>query len=223
MVASSESIDFEDEHCDLASFTAVADNVRIVAEDALRMLAQFPQYAQPCLVNYDYAYRNILLDSDTLRVKALIDWDDVHVMPFIVGIDFPEDITQFSIYGLAPDSNYYREGIFPSFPPDEYGEIIGAVDADGKFAGQAEQGNSIDVDQRNQRIRDTMLRETYIRALQSQDGRVSQPDMWEVRRKVLKAHHLLTEGGWMWWSKREWLQMQASGIGEDTVNMNVCR
>ncbi|PSR77143.1 hypothetical protein PHLCEN_2v8051 [Hermanssonia centrifuga] len=170
----------DNEHCDLASFTVVANIVRLVAEDALRMLAQFPQYAQPCLVNHDYAYRDIPLDPDALQVEALIDWDDVHVMPFVVGIDYPEDIQMFHMYSLASDSNYYREGAFPSFPPDEYGEIIGAVDAHGILTGVDEQGNLTGVDTRDQRITNTVLRETYIRALQKQDARASQSDMWEV-------------------------------------------
>jgi len=41
------------------------------------------------------------LDPHTYRVKAFIDWDDVHVMPFIIGVDFPEDIKFFSVEGLS--------------------------------------------------------------------------------------------------------------------------
>ena len=195
----------DNEQCDSASFVGVAVQARIYAEDALRVLEQYPAFALPCLVNYDYAYRNILLDRRTYRVKAFIDWDDVHVMPFIVGVDFPEDIKEFSVDGLSPESNYYHEGAFQSFPPDEHGEIVGAVDKDGKLIDAA-------VCDRVERIRNTAFREQFVRALETQDGRVAQPDMWKVRRKVLKAHHLLTTGGRMWWEKRKWLSKQLGEV-----------
>ena len=37
-------------------------------------------YVLPCLANYDYAYRNLLLDPCTYRVKAFIDWHDGHAL-----------------------------------------------------------------------------------------------------------------------------------------------
>ena len=52
-------------------------------------------------------------------------------MPFIIGVDFPEDIKVFSVEGLSLNSNYYREGEFPFLPPDEHGKIVGAVDDSG--------------------------------------------------------------------------------------------
>lgn len=117
---SSSQIDYEalslndEEKC---SFVITATRVQDFAKDALRLLEQYPLCALPCLASYDYAYRNILLDPHTYRVKAFIDWDDVHVMPFIIGVDFPEDIKSFSVEGLSLDSNYYHEGEFPCLPP----------------------------------------------------------------------------------------------------------
>jgi hypothetical protein len=203
------NLDDDDEECDAASFAVAAVRAHNFGQDALRLLEQYPLYALPCLVNYDYAYRNILLEARTYRVKAFIDWDDVHVMPFIVGVDFPEDIKAFSIEGLSPDSSYYREGEFPSFPPDEYGKIVGAVDKFGKLTDTG-------VHERDQRIRNTLLRKQFVGALEMQDERIAQPDMWTVRSKVLKAHHLLTRGGRMWWDKRQWLGKQLGG-GSPTV------
>ncbi|KAF8552438.1 hypothetical protein OG21DRAFT_1511452 [Imleria badia] len=136
---------------------------------------------------------------------AFIDWDDIHVMPFVIGIDYPEDIKSFSGEGLAPDSNFYTEGEFPSFPPDEHGEIAEVVDEEGKLTD--EEGRSTGVEERDERIRNTMFRETYVKALQSYDDRVAQ-DIWEVSRNVLKAHQLLTIGGTLWWGKRHWLSQQ---------------
>ena len=202
--------DDDDEECDAASFAAAAVLARDFGRDALRLLEQYPLYALPCLVNYDYAYRNILLDARTHRVRAFIDWDDVHVMPFIIGVDFPEDITAFSLEGLSPDSNYYREGEFPSFPPDEDGTIVGAVDGSGRLRGTA-------VHERDERIRNTLLRRQFVGALQMRDARVARRDMWTVRSKVLKAHHLLTRGGRMWWEKRQWLGKQLGGSHTVTV------
>jgi hypothetical protein len=207
-----EALDLDDdEECDAASFTIAAVRAHNFAKDALRLLEKYPLYALPCLVNYDYAYRNILLDARTYRVKAFIDWDDVHVMPFIVGVDFPEDIKAFSVEGLSPDSNYYHGGEFPSFPPDEYGKIVGAVDKFGRLTDVDENGQTTGVFERDERIRNTLLREQFVRALELQDERITQPDMWKVRSKILKAHHLLMIGGRMWWDKRQWLGKQLGG------------
>ena len=82
----------DDDQCDAASFTIAATRVHRFAKDALCLLEQYPLYALPCLAHYNYAYHNILLDSSTYRVKAFIDWDDVHDMPFVIGVDFPEDM-----------------------------------------------------------------------------------------------------------------------------------
>ena len=103
-----EALGFDDEPFGAASFAITAIRVRDFAKDAHRLLQQSPSLALPCLANYDYAYRNILLDPCTYRVKAFIDWDDVHVMPFVIGVDFPEDIKIFSVEGLSLDSNYYH-------------------------------------------------------------------------------------------------------------------
>jgi len=195
----------DDEECDITTFTMAASQARTYAESALRMVEQHPQYAQPCLVNYDYAFRNILIDPKTYRIKAFIDWDDVHVMPFVVGVNFPEDIKQFIPFGLAPDADYYREGEFSDFPPNEHGTIVGAVGPDGKLTGADQYGKSTGVDERDERIRNTTYRERYIEALQKLDPRIAHSDMWGVRRIFLKAHALLKRGGAIWWSKRQWL------------------
>ena len=195
----------DDEECDITMFTTAASQVRTYAESALRMVEQHPQYAQPCLVNYDYAFRNILIDPKTYRIKAFIDWDDVHVMPFVIGVHFPEDIMRFLTTGLAPDAEYYREGEFNDFPPNEHGTIIGAVGPDGELTGTDQYGKSTGVDERDERIRNTTYRERYIEALQKLDPRIAQSDMWGIRRVVLKAHTLLERGGALWWYKRQWL------------------
>ena len=129
-------------------------------------------------------------------------------MPFIIGVDFPEDIKVFSVKGLSLNSNYYHEGEFPCLPPDEHGKIVGAVDDFGNLTDIDENGQSTGVYERDERIRNTLLREQFIRAMEVWDERVAQPDMWKVRSKVLRAHHLLTGGGRMWWEKRRWLGKQ---------------
>ena len=201
-----ETLSLDDKQFTSPAITAI--QVHDFAKDVLRLLEQYPLYVLPCLANYDYAYRNILLDPCTYRVKAFIDWDDVHVMPFIIGIDFPEDIKTFSVEGLSLNSNYYHDGEFPFLPPDEHGKIVGAVDDSGILTDLDENGQSTGVFERDERIRNTLLREQFVRALEMRDEHVAQPDMWKVRSKVLKAHHLLTEGGRMWWEKRLWLGKQ---------------
>ena len=195
----------DDEECDITTFMTAASQVRTYAESALRVVEQHPQYAQSCLVNYDYAFRNILIDPKTYRVKALIDWDDIHVMPFIVAVNFPEEIKRFVTFGLARDDNYYREGEFYDFPPNEHGTIIGAVGPDRELTGRDQFGKSAGVDERDERILNTTHRERYVEALQDLDPRLTQANMWEVRRVVLKTHILLKVGGAMWWDKQVWL------------------
>ena len=195
----------DDEECDITTFTTAASQMCTYAESALRVMKQHPQYTQSCLVNYDYAFRNILIDPKTYRIKALIDWDDIHVMPFIVGVNFSEEIKRFITFGLAPDDDYYREGEFYDFPPNEHGTIVGAVGPDGELTGRDQFGKSTGVDERDERILNTTYRERYIEALQNLDPRIAQTNMWRVRRVVLKAHVLLKIGGAMWWDKRQWL------------------
>ena len=195
----------DDEECDITTFMTAASQVRTYAESALRVVEQHPQYAQSCLVNYDYAFRNILIDPKTYRVKALIDWDDIHVMPFIVAVNFPEEIKRFVTFGLARDDNYYREGEFYDFPPNEHGTTIGAVGPDRELTGRDQFGKSAGVDERDERILNTTHRERYVEALQDLDPRLTQANMWEVRRVVLKTHILLKVGGAMWWDKQVWL------------------
>ena len=193
-----EALSLDDEQFDAESFAKTATRVHYFAKDVLRLLKQYPLYVLPCLANNDYAYRSILLDPCTYRVEVFIDWDDVHVMPFINAVDFPEDIKFFCVDGLSLNSNYYHEGEFALLPPDEHGKIVGVVDDSGNLTDSGVCG-------RDERIRNTLLREEFVRALETRDERVAQPDMWKVRSKVLEVHYLLTEGGRMWWEKRQWL------------------
>ena len=55
----------DNKECDITTFAIAASQVCTYAESALRVVEQHPQYAQPCLVNYDYAIRNILIDPKT--------------------------------------------------------------------------------------------------------------------------------------------------------------
>jgi hypothetical protein len=126
-------------------FIAISSQVRTLAGKALRALERHPSLAQSCLVNDDYAFRNILIDPDSYQVRAFIDWDDVNVMPFVIGVDFPEDIKSFSEEGLDQGSDYFCKGDF--FPPDEYSEIVGAMDKAGKLTGIGQDGNSTGVDE----------------------------------------------------------------------------
>jgi len=61
-------------------------------------------------------------------------------MPFVVGINFPEEIKTFIAFGLAPGANYYHEGEFDNFPPNEHGTIIGAVEPNGKLTDMDQYG-----------------------------------------------------------------------------------
>ena len=95
------------------------------------------------------------------------------------------------------------------------------MDKDGKLTDVDEDGHSTGVHDRDERIRNTAFREEFIRALKTRDRRF-QPDMWKVRSKVLKAHDLLTHGGWMWWDKRVWLGKQLGNKGLRLTVTNLC-
>ena len=69
------SLSLDDKQFDAPSFAVTAIRVHDFAKDVPRLLEQYPLYVLPYLANYDYPYRNILLDPCTYRVKAFIDWD----------------------------------------------------------------------------------------------------------------------------------------------------
>lgn len=207
----------EDYRCDVKSFTTVSSHVRQLVNRVLADLSTNPEFSAPCLVRSDYAFRNILLDPTTLRVKAFIDWDDVHVTPFVLALNFPEDITHFTEKGLDPDATWFQEGCFGALPPDEYGDVVGPFDADGNSLYEDENGNSNGLEYRDQRILNTMYREAYVHALQKYDSRVGLGDLWELRKRMVQARFLLEKGAYTWWSKRNWLAAELerleNGVG----------
>lgn len=201
-----EELDLEeDDLCDVVKLRAVVEQVPVYYTKALRLTARHPRYVQSCLWHSDYAYRNILMDPQTFEGKAFIDWDDVHIMPFVISLNFPQNIMWFSTLGLPDDHSYYREGDFPCLPPDQYGEIVGAIDVNGNLTGVDANGKSNGVDERDERIRNTRYRERFIATLGTYDRRILEDDMWTMRTEILKSHHLLIHGGSAWWRRRQWI------------------
>ncbi|KAF5351353.1 hypothetical protein D9758_008040 [Tetrapyrgos nigripes] len=47
---------------------------------------------RPCLSMDDWAFRNIIIDPSTLTIRAVVDWDDVYVLPFLLSGRYPEDL-----------------------------------------------------------------------------------------------------------------------------------
>ncbi|KAG5651639.1 hypothetical protein H0H81_007982 [Sphagnurus paluster] len=191
---------------DAGAFMAAAKDARAFAQAAMRKLAQHPTYAEPVLFPSDFAFRNILIDRETRRVRAIVDWDDVYVMPFVIGVAYPKDILEFCLLGLTPDAQYFKDGCFEEFPPDEYGDIT--EDKDGTLVYLDENLESPGIAERNERIFHTACRETFAGVLRRCDARVGDPEMWELRRAVLKAYRLMMSGGFEWWGKRVWLAEQ---------------
>lgn len=219
--STSRTIDFEelgldedqpDEtgECTAEAFSAVAQHARRFIRGALARLVSAPEeYTAACFVRTDYAFRNVLLDASTRRVKALIDWDDVHVVPFVLALNFPEDIARFVTDGMPADAPWFLEGEFGVLPPDEHGQVIGSVDAEGNYTNVDAQGNKTYVDERDERILNTLYRELYVRALSACDERVGEGRMRDVRKEMVKAEELIQSGGAGWWSRRKWLAAQA--------------
>lgn len=191
--------------CDKTAFLAVSSSMRSYLHRALDVLKRNSQLGQSCLVNLDYALRNVLIDSKTRRLKTLVDWDDVYVMPFAISMDFPLDLLESTSEDDVPaDSTFIREGCFASFPHDEYGEIK-ECDA---FAPDA-----MKVSAYNHRVLETAARNVYRSAFAARDARVGDSKLWEARKPLLKAHQLLKAGGYEWWWHREWLRNELAQGG----------
>jgi hypothetical protein len=73
------------------------------------------EFYEPCFVTTDYAFRNIKLDTETLKVTSFLDWDDVYVLPFLLCSRFPEDICFFDGSG----ERWHKTGAFTFLPLDE--------------------------------------------------------------------------------------------------------
>ena len=197
------------EACNPASFAAAASHARNYIRHSLSLLQQAPaDLSTPCLFRNDYAFRNVLLDAKTLQIRAFIDWDDVCVKPFILAINFPEDISSFSQGGLDPHSTYFRDGAFGMLPPEEDGEILSIHDEQGTYRDVDEHGNPTYIDDRNERIRNTAYRREYVDQLKRYEDRIGRRGTWELRKDLMRAEYLVSRGGEAWWDKREWLKRQ---------------
>ncbi|KIP06785.1 hypothetical protein PHLGIDRAFT_13630 [Phlebiopsis gigantea 11061_1 CR5-6] len=198
--------------CNPSAFAAAASNAHSYIRRSLSLLQQAPaDLSASCLFRSDYAFRNVLLDAKTLRVRAFIDWDDIHVKPFVLSVNFPEDITSFSREGLDPQSAYFRDGAFGVLPPDEDGEMLDILDEHGNYRAVDEHGNPTFIDEHNERIRGTRYRREYIEHLKKFDHRVGRDGTWELRKDLVRAEYLVMRGGEAWWDKREWLEQQSQG------------
>lgn len=197
-----------------APFSSAAHNARTFIHNTLsRFRSSSTQYSASCLVRDDYAFGDVLLDRSSLRVKAFIDWDDVHVMPFALAVNFLKDFMTFSTGGMSPDAPYFEEGDFPELPPDELGEV---TDPYGNYCWFTFIDKYFPTDDamRDRRIVNTMRREAYVKALSKYDERVRNRRFWALRKEMLKAHTLARGGGPDWWRRREWLAAQTGSQRE---------
>ena len=103
----------DDDHTLRELMEAAADIQTLIDRVAL---PDNPRILAPCLVMSDYAFRNIIIDPTTLDVVAFLDWEDVHIMPFILGTQLPEDI-RTSGYSLPDPAESYSNELPP--PNDE--------------------------------------------------------------------------------------------------------
>ncbi|EJD49095.1 hypothetical protein AURDEDRAFT_150772 [Auricularia subglabra TFB-10046 SS5] len=202
------------------AFTRAAKAVQALAHRALEVLAQCPSHAQPTLVNLDYALRNVLVDPQTLKVRALIDWDDVYVLPFALSAEFPSDLKEktrcwASTSNSRAASDWLRDGAFDEFPLSLYGEMS---EIEPGTPGAMEAGS------RNGLIIETAERDTYLAALRACDTRFdfADPSLARTRRHVLKAHHLLMHGAPVWWGHREWLDTVVTDSTRRDASSRLC-
>ncbi|KZV90050.1 hypothetical protein EXIGLDRAFT_720711 [Exidia glandulosa HHB12029] len=187
----------------VTDFLAVVDDLRALVERTLDALNRRPAFLQPCLVRTDFAFRNVLLDPDTLETKACIDFDDVQVMPLVLAHIFPQDLLEFEEPYVSRDAPYFaQEGGFSQFPPDEYGPEDLCPEKTTDDEGAYERLAS------NKRIKYTAYRTSYLAALERADPRIAEEGWWELHKDARKVHELLVGGTHMWWLKREWLRMR---------------
>ncbi|KAJ3500815.1 hypothetical protein NLJ89_g9626 [Agrocybe chaxingu] len=105
----------------LGELLEVAASVRVLIDKCvLPSPNDYPSVYEPCFVPTDYAFRNMIMDPKTCKITALIDWDDVYIMPFLLCSRYPEEIC-FSD-GVDED-RWDKSGRFPFLPLDEEGEV----------------------------------------------------------------------------------------------------
>ncbi|EJD48191.1 hypothetical protein AURDEDRAFT_183543 [Auricularia subglabra TFB-10046 SS5] len=180
------------------AFLEVAELVRQFALRTLASLRKYPWLNSSCLSREDHAVRNVLFDQN-LRVKAFIDWDDVHVLPLVSALHVPDEIMHYIPMGLPVDASWSADGEFAELPPDHPGPnpqpIYGDI------------GNREDLPL----ISYMALRSRYKTALCEADKRVAHPAMQRIQNDVVRVHALLTTGGELWWRKRDWLRRKIDG------------
>jgi hypothetical protein len=104
-----------DDPCTVGDFLDAADTLL-----ALIWACPLPSPSQPelyCLsfAPTDYAFRNMLMDPDTRRITALLDWDDVYTLPFLLCSRYPEDFCPIN----GSDERWDQDGAFEFLPIDE--------------------------------------------------------------------------------------------------------
>ncbi|KAJ3509207.1 hypothetical protein NLJ89_g5341 [Agrocybe chaxingu] len=104
----------------LGEFLKVADAVRVLIDQCeLPSPEEHADLYAPSVVTTDYAFRNIKINPETRQITSFIDWDDVYVMPFLLGSRYPEDICFYEGSG----ERWHKTGAFSFLPIDEEGDI----------------------------------------------------------------------------------------------------
>ncbi|KZV86436.1 hypothetical protein EXIGLDRAFT_774651 [Exidia glandulosa HHB12029] len=188
--------------CSRDAFLAVAEDMRVVIERALETARAHPEHMTPCLVNLDFAFRNVLVRPDDPHQLGLwIDWDDVYVMPLSLGIVFPDAY----VFNPGCQASYYtdvQEDGFAQFPLRFTHELL-------DINGITDRAQRIEALEANMRVESTKVLDTYCATLTQHDPRLADHTLWETRRVMMKVHDLLREGIVSWWLQRDWLKSEA--------------
>ena len=144
-----------------------------------------PEFSSLCLWHNDFAFRNILIDPDTLTITGMLDWEDVSIVPLILAARCPDETEQTNID--------YRGW---SFYPDEWIQF---------------QPREDDPQHGEECMDLTWDRWYYSAQLAQQDPRFC-ARIWRDSEISLKLHEIVSKGWFFWLEKKQWLAETASGL-----------
>jgi aminoglycoside phosphotransferase len=144
-----------------------------------------PESSSLCLWHNDFAFRNILIDSTTLAITGMLDWEDVSVVPVVLASRCPDELEQ---------TNKDFRGW--SFFPDEW---------------LAFQPREDDPHHGEECIDATWDRWYYSSRVALHDSRFS-ARLWRGSERSLKLQELLARGWFFWLERQEWLAEAAGRL-----------
>lgn len=198
--------------------------LHVIQETDIPPLAQendLPGYSDPCLVNADFAFRNVMYDKSTREVVALLDWDDAAILPAVLINHFPQDLVspvQFIDEGEGTEKRGPLSCTSPfRFKPSNwYNDLDVNVKATQITMSEVTYCHNVHMENKKhaQSLFVNMLRlwgfgGNKYHIIQSGDGATRQA---EICFDALRIHNLLLAGYLHWCIDKDWLEEKASKL-----------